>query len=122
MATVSRGSIAVSGAVSAVSTANSATLYTAPASSYAIVQIGFTAPGGGSGLANLTIGGRNVGQVRSDAAGIIAPISLSSATPASASGSGSLGPFYVGPGQAVAFSGNTSNGSVVVSGVQFTNT
>lgn len=85
----------VSGAVSATSSAGSATLYTAPANSYAIIQFYNDLPGGG---AVVTIGGRIVVN----------------------GGSQKLFTFYIGPGQAIAFAGNVG-GTLEVSGVQFTN-
>jgi hypothetical protein len=86
----------VSGAVSATSSAASATLYTTPSNSYAIINLYLSAVGDFS----VFIGGRLVHQ----------STGLKSYT------------VYAGPGQAVTFTNANPGVSVIeVSGVQFTN-
>lgn len=91
---VTKGSIKVNGAVSA-STTSTGTLYTAPSSGYAIVNLY------SSNSATVQVGSRTV----------------------TTSGTGSGGfVCYIGPSQAISVSVNSSSATVSISGVEFANT
>ncbi len=96
----------VSAAVSNQITAASGTLYTAAANSYAVVNIAHTYLAGSS-TATITVAGRNICQIT---AGSNTQPSNNNIT------------VYVGPSQAVAFSGANGAATTYISGVEFINT
>ncbi|HEY9705640.1 MAG TPA: hypothetical protein V6C58_24590 [Allocoleopsis sp.] len=105
-------SIKVNAAVSNSSSAASATLYTAPANGYAIVQVGID--NGGSGAVLLSVGGLgilnynptdNVWNGQNGTGGAFTALTQS---------------IYLGPSQSISYSGNLG-GTVTVTGVSFIN-
>lgn len=88
----------VNGAVAARDTGASGTLYTCPAASFAILNLYV----GNAAGPTITVGAKEVSV---------------------GSGPGTFGTtqIYVGPGQSVAFTGNSGSNVIAVSGVEFTN-
>lgn len=118
-------SIKISAAISATSGTSGSTLYTAPATGYAIINAILGA--GTATSAALRVGGRDVFSVRNFSGEISSTVfgGLATATESTASvlPSASTTGIMVGPGQSVtliAFSGSNSIGATI-SGVEFIN-
>jgi hypothetical protein len=103
----------------AASRSSNGTVYTAPATGYAIVNVAFS---GGVGGLNITVGGQQVMSFYGAAINQLTPKSDAAAVVAVAGSSTGNGPMqvYVGPSQVLAVAGYTA-GSVTISGVEFIN-
>lgn len=107
----------VTGAVSATSSATSGTLYTAPANSYAIIQVYWSSATNGRSI-SISVATRPVWFATYTTTDGILISSAPSKTLGGSMSQASVHSIYVGPGQALSFS-QTAADNVAVSGVQF---
>lgn len=102
---------------------SNATLYTVPANSVAIFQIGFASPDGNESC-RITIDGTTIAAFSGALANGIVPKYHTAATTAttSASSGAMAGPFFAGPGAVIAIASQTGSPDVSITGVVLVNT
>lgn len=125
MATLNIG-IKVNNAISATTTTNGATLYTAPSNGYAIINLYLTTNNANSHFSQVSVGGQPVASnyAVNSANGTSQGSTTQSITNSAYANSMSLTVLgiYVGPGQSVTFQGSGATSRASISGVEFRNT
>lgn len=109
--------VKISAAVSASGSSNS-TLYTVPANSFTIFQVAYAGDSGEG--CQITVGSQTVVYFSGTATATIPQLRITATD--TVSGVGICGPFFAGPGQAIAIANVTGSISARISGVTFINT
>ena len=116
-----KSSIIVSAAIAASSSAGTATLYTAPANGYAIVQISVEFISGSVTSLDFNVGGIAIQKVEGSNTSPVRWIGNTGSDPGNAGRSTLVTSIYLGPSQSLSITSNSGANTAIVTGVAFIN-